>query len=63
VLSSLSAAFNEWILSCLIYIQVTEQCLEKGIAVCKDGVEFKEIGKVIRYDASNPPITLLGGFV
>lgn len=28
-------------------VKVTEECLEKGIAICKDGVEFKEIGKVI----------------
>ena len=29
--------------------QVTEECLERGIAVCKDGASFKKIGKRIRY--------------
>ncbi|XP_039069452.1 methionine aminopeptidase 1B, chloroplastic-like [Hibiscus syriacus] len=28
-------------------VQVTEECLEKGIAVCKDGASFKKIGKRI----------------
>ncbi|GAB4828906.1 Methionine aminopeptidase 1B, chloroplastic [Ancistrocladus abbreviatus] len=28
-------------------VKVTEQCLEKGIAVCKDGASFKKIGKRI----------------
>lgn len=29
--------------------QVTEECLERGIAVCKDGAPFRKIGKRIRY--------------
>ncbi|KAJ0038818.1 hypothetical protein Pint_23324 [Pistacia integerrima] len=29
-------------------VKVTEECLEKGIAVCKDGANFKKIGKRIR---------------
>lgn len=35
----------------IIYIfwQVTEECMERGIAVCKDGASFKKIGKRIRY--------------
>ncbi|WCJ24582.1 methionine aminopeptidase 1B [Euphorbia peplus] len=28
-------------------VKVTEQCMEKGIAVCKDGASFKKIGKRI----------------
>ncbi|CAN6875997.1 unnamed protein product [Brassica oleracea] len=28
-------------------VKVTEQCLEKGISVCRDGASFKEIGKII----------------
>ncbi|XP_062111188.1 methionine aminopeptidase 1B, chloroplastic [Humulus lupulus] len=28
-------------------VQVTEECLEKGIAVCKDGATYKKIGKRI----------------
>ncbi|KAM0961408.1 hypothetical protein ACFX15_020241 [Malus domestica] len=28
-------------------VKVTEECLEKGIAVCKDGASFKKIGKRI----------------
>ncbi|XP_068642847.1 methionine aminopeptidase 1B, chloroplastic-like isoform X2 [Aristolochia californica] len=28
-------------------VQVTEECLEKAISVCKDGVSFKKIGKRI----------------
>ncbi|KAK3033678.1 hypothetical protein RJ639_034557 [Escallonia herrerae] len=29
-------------------VKVTEECLEKGIAVCKDGALFRKIGKRIR---------------
>lgn len=32
----------------LFCCKVTEECLEKGIAVCKDGANFKKIGKRIR---------------
>ncbi|GKV43922.1 hypothetical protein SLEP1_g51159 [Rubroshorea leprosula] len=32
-------------LKCLV--KVTEECLEKGIALCKDGASFKKIGKRI----------------
>ncbi|KAL1206215.1 Methionine aminopeptidase 1C, chloroplastic/mitochondrial [Cardamine amara subsp. amara] len=28
-------------------VKVTEECLEKGISVCKDGASFKQIGKII----------------
>ncbi|OVA16112.1 Peptidase M24 [Macleaya cordata] len=28
-------------------VRVTEECLERGIALCKDGASFKEIGKTI----------------
>ncbi|KAJ6891201.1 hypothetical protein NC651_024644 [Populus alba x Populus x berolinensis] len=31
-----------------LLLQVTEECLERGIAVCKDGASFKKIGKRIR---------------
>ncbi|CAK7326523.1 unnamed protein product [Dovyalis caffra] len=30
------------------FVKVTEECLERGIAVCKDGASFKKIGKKIR---------------
>ncbi|WZZ73980.1 hypothetical protein YC2023_085350 [Brassica napus] len=30
-------------------VKVTEQCLEKGISVCRDGASFKEIGKIISF--------------
>ncbi|XP_034214904.1 methionine aminopeptidase 1B, chloroplastic isoform X2 [Prunus dulcis] len=30
-----------------VYLNVTEECLERGIAVCKDGASFKKIGKRI----------------
>ncbi|KAJ8448222.1 hypothetical protein Cgig2_025146 [Carnegiea gigantea] len=32
-------------------VKVTEECLQKGIALCKDGASFKKIGKRIRYAA------------
>lgn len=32
----------------VVVLKVTEECLEKGIAVCKDGASFKKIGKRIR---------------
>ncbi|CAH2045492.1 unnamed protein product [Thlaspi arvense] len=28
-------------------VKVTEECLEKGISICKDGASFNEIGKII----------------
>lgn len=28
--------------------KVTEECLEKGIAACRDGALFRKIGKKIR---------------
>jgi len=31
-----------------LFCKVTEECLERGIAVCKDGASFKKIGKRIR---------------
>ncbi|KAF2311195.1 hypothetical protein GH714_020066 [Hevea brasiliensis] len=30
-----------------VYLNVTEECMEKGIAACKDGASFKKIGKRI----------------
>lgn len=36
---------NEWSL----LEQAAEECLEKGITVCRDGVNYKKIGKKIRY--------------
>ncbi|CAA7049822.1 unnamed protein product [Microthlaspi erraticum] len=32
-------------------VKVTEECLEKGISVCKDGASFSQIGKIIREHA------------
>ncbi|XP_022155203.1 methionine aminopeptidase 1B, chloroplastic-like isoform X2 [Momordica charantia] len=32
-------------------VKVTEECLERGIAVCKDGATFKQIGQTIREHA------------
>lgn len=37
-------------------MKVTEECLERGIAVCKDGASFKKIGKRIRSDGSLPSV-------
>ncbi|KAG7558726.1 Peptidase M24A methionine aminopeptidase subfamily 1 [Arabidopsis thaliana x Arabidopsis arenosa] len=33
-------------------VKVTEECLEKGISVCKDGASFKQIGKIISEHAA-----------
>lgn len=41
----------------LLWWQVTEECLERGIAVCKDGASFKKIGKRIRF--ASPPCDML----
>lgn len=40
--------FSMLIVVCLLFWKVTEECLERGIAVCKDGASFKKIGKRIR---------------
>lgn len=40
--------FNIVVVVGLLFCKVTEECLEKGIAVCKDGASFKKIGKRIR---------------
>ncbi|CAN1296301.1 Methionine aminopeptidase 1B, chloroplastic, partial [Linum perenne] len=34
-------------------VKVTEECMEKGIAVCKDGASFRKIGKRIRYSIAS----------
>ncbi|XP_010514194.1 PREDICTED: methionine aminopeptidase 1C, chloroplastic/mitochondrial [Camelina sativa] len=33
-------------------VKVTQECLEKGISVCKDGASFKHIGKIISEHAA-----------
>jgi methionine aminopeptidase len=33
----------------LSLIQAAEECLEKGISVCRDGVNYRKVGKKIRY--------------
>ncbi|KAH9611686.1 hypothetical protein KSS87_017404 [Heliosperma pusillum] len=44
-------------------LQVTEECLEKGIALCKDGVSFKEIGKNISEHAEKHNYSVVERFV
>jgi hypothetical protein len=46
VLHSLEMLFRHHL---YLLLQVTEECLERGIAVCTDGASFKKIGKRIRY--------------
>ncbi|KAH9616184.1 hypothetical protein KSS87_000188 [Heliosperma pusillum] len=44
-------------------VKVTEDCLEKGIALCKDGASFNKIGKKIRRLSVTPviePILTMG---
>jgi methionine aminopeptidase len=33
----------------LFLYQAAEECLEKGISVCRDGVNYRKIGKKIRF--------------
>ncbi|PON59502.1 Peptidase M24A, methionine aminopeptidase, subfamily [Parasponia andersonii] len=44
-------------------VQVTEECLEKGIAVCKDGASFKKIGKRISEHAEKYGYGIVERFV
>lgn len=44
-------------------VKVTEECLEKGIAVCKDGANFKEIGKIISEHAEKYEYGVVDRFV
>lgn len=44
-------------------VKVTEECLEKGIAVCKDGASFKKIGKRISEHADKYGYNVVERFV
>ncbi|KAF3330090.1 methionine aminopeptidase 1B [Carex littledalei] len=44
-------------------VQVTEVCLERGIAVCKDGALYKKIGKRISEHVENYDFSLVERFV
>ncbi|KAI4313964.1 hypothetical protein L6164_026907 [Bauhinia variegata] len=44
-------------------VKVTEECLEKGISVCKDGASFKEIGKIISEHAEKNGYAVVDRFV
>ncbi|XP_010554243.1 PREDICTED: methionine aminopeptidase 1B, chloroplastic [Tarenaya hassleriana] len=44
-------------------VKVTEECLEKGIAVCKDGASFKKIGKRISEHAEKYGYNVVERFV
>ncbi|XP_074274809.1 methionine aminopeptidase 1B, chloroplastic-like isoform X2 [Silene latifolia] len=44
-------------------VKVTEECLEKGITLCKDGVSFKEIGKKISEHAEKHNYSVVERFV
>ncbi|KAK0574338.1 hypothetical protein LWI29_022054 [Acer saccharum] len=44
-------------------IKVTEECLERGIAVCKDGASFKKIGKKISEHAETYGYNVVERFV
>ncbi|KAH9707531.1 methionine aminopeptidase 1B [Citrus sinensis] len=44
-------------------VKVTEECLEKGIAVCKDGASFKKIGKRISEHAEKYGFGVVERFV
>ncbi|KAH0866309.1 hypothetical protein HID58_083520 [Brassica napus] len=44
-------------------MKVTEECLEKGIAVCKDGANFKKIGKRISEHAEKYGYNVVERFV
>ncbi|KAF2591067.1 hypothetical protein F2Q70_00041755 [Brassica cretica] len=44
-------------------VKVTEECLEKGIAVCKDGANFKKIGKRISEHAEKYGYNVVERFV
>ncbi|KAG2297813.1 hypothetical protein Bca4012_008999 [Brassica carinata] len=44
-------------------VEVTEECLEKGIAVCKDGASFRKIGKRISEHAEKYGYNVVERFV
>ncbi|CAI0459005.1 unnamed protein product [Linum tenue] len=44
-------------------VKVTEECMEKGIAVCKDGASFKKIGKRISEHAEKYGFDVVERFV
>ncbi|CAN7035544.1 hypothetical protein IGI04_032447 [Brassica rapa subsp. trilocularis] len=44
-------------------VKVTEECLERGIAVCKDGASFKKIGKRISEHAEKNGYNVVERFV
>ncbi|KAL9246223.1 hypothetical protein vseg_019785 [Gypsophila vaccaria] len=44
-------------------VKVTEECLEKGIAICKDGTSFKDIGKIISEHAEKYNYSVVERFV
>uniref|UniRef100_A0A803MU56 Methionine aminopeptidase n=1 Tax=Chenopodium quinoa TaxID=63459 RepID=A0A803MU56_CHEQI len=44
-------------------VKVTQECLEKGIAVCKDGASFRKIGKVISEHAEKHNYGVVDRFV
>ncbi|XP_021633847.1 methionine aminopeptidase 1B, chloroplastic [Manihot esculenta] len=44
-------------------VKVTEECMEKGIAVCKDGASFKKIGKRISEHAEKYGYGVVDRFV
>ncbi|KAK9676145.1 hypothetical protein RND81_11G057600 [Saponaria officinalis] len=44
-------------------VKVTKECLEKGIAICKDGTSFKDIGKVISEHAEQYNYSVVECFV
>ncbi|CAJ2648367.1 unnamed protein product [Trifolium pratense] len=44
-------------------VKVSEECLEKGIAVCKDGAPFKKIGKKISEHAEKYGYSVVERFV
>ena len=39
-------------------IRTTHECLELGISICKPGVEYRAIGKLIQRYTPNPTLTL-----
>ncbi|CAO2830043.1 unnamed protein product [Amaranthus hypochondriacus] len=44
-------------------VKVTQECLEKGISVCKDGVSFRKIGKIISEHAEKHNYGVVDRFV
>ncbi|KAF8033112.1 hypothetical protein BT93_D1879 [Corymbia citriodora subsp. variegata] len=46
-----------------VYLNVTEECMERGIAVCKDGASFKKIGKRISEHAEKYGFGVVERFV